>query len=387
MTKPFEKGYPSIVRMRPTLWIVGVLTVLILVIILITTTIFSIVKDREASEESETTVKQVSGSIDTNWYKNKLGDSATIITASEEKPAEVNPIPDANATHSTILPVAVQQVVADQSAQTNLPPEKPEPYSAPITSNQLTGDQFYRQQGSSGDTTGTSNNSSQIIQQSQKDAFLKGAAQSENPYLPSVLLSPISPYEVKAGAIIPAILMTGINSDLPGQIVAQVKSPVYDTVAGRHLLIPQGARLIGLYDSQVVYGQERVLVAWRRIIFPDGKSMDLTGMPGVDLSGYAGVTDKVNNHYGKIFGSVILMSILSAGAQLSQPQESANNNNAPSVNQLLAQSLGTNIANAGTTLLNKNIGIPPTLEIRPGHSVNISVTKDMVFPSPYGARI
>lgn len=162
-----------------------------------------------------------------------------------------------------------------------------------------------------------------------------------------------------------------------------MKTPIYDSISGRYRLIPQGARLIGVYDSSVVYGQERVLVAWKRIIFPNGKSINLEGMPGVDLSGYAGFHDQVNNHYGKIFSSVILMSILSAGAQLSQPQQLADNNQVPTVNQMIAQSLGTDISNASTMLLRKNISIPPTLEIRPGYEFNVMVTKDMVFPNPY----
>ena len=199
--------------------------------------------------------------------------------------------------------------------------------------------------------------------------------------------NPLSNYEVQAGTIIPAVLITGINSDLPGQITAQVRSPVYDSISGRYLLVPQGARLIGLYDSHVVYGQERVLVAWKRIIFPNGNSINLEGMPGVDISGYAGFKDKANNHYGKIFGSVILMSFLSAGAQLSQPQQSADNNQPPTVNQMIAQSLGTSIASAGVAILNKNINIPPTLEIRPGYVLNVAVTKDIVFPGPYDAGI
>lgn len=136
-------------------------------------------------------------------------------------------------------------------------------------------------------------------------------------------------------------------------------------------------------DSQVAYGQERVLIVWKRIIFPNGQSINLQGMPGIDMSGFAGFKDQVNNHYGKMFGSVVLMSVLGAGAQLSQPQNNTNPFAAPTVGQTLAQSVGTNLANTATMITAKNINIQPTLEIRPGYTFNISVTNDMVFPGAY----
>jgi len=141
-----------------------------------------------------------------------------------------------------------------------------------------------------------------------------------------------------------------------------------------------------LYDSQIAYGQERVLIAWKRIIFPNGQSINLEGMPGIDLSGYAGFHDQVNNHYGKIFGSVLLMSIISAGAQLSQPQQQFSNNSQLSVSQMIAASLGTNIMNTANMMTEKNLSIQPTLVIRPGYLFNVSITKDMVFPSAYDDR-
>lgn len=202
-------------------------------------------------------------------------------------------------------------------------------------------------------------------------------------YLSQTLENPISPYEVKAGTIIPGILITGINSDLPGEIIGMVRSQVYDTVSGNELLIPQGAKLLGVYNSKIVYGQKRVLIAWHRIIFPNGQSISLEGMPGIDLSGYSGFKDKVDNHYAKLFSGVLLMSVLSAGAQLSQPQESTNPFQAPSVGQTIAQSVGLNIANTATEMTNKNLNIEPTLIIRQGYLFNILVTKDMVFPHPY----
>lgn len=218
--------------------------------------------------------------------------------------------------------------------------------------------------------------------QEEKKVFVKDNAIVDNDYLAENQKNPLSPYELKAGTIIPGILITGINSDLPGQIVGQVRANVYDTVSGNYVLIPQGAKVVGLYDSQIAYGQERVLIVWKRIIMPNGKSINLEGMPGVDLSGYTGFGDQVNNHYGKIFGSVLLLSVIGAGAQLSQPEES--DTDQLSVNEILAASLGTNLANTADALTRKNINIQPTLEIRPGFLFNISVTKDMLFSGPYG---
>lgn len=219
--------------------------------------------------------------------------------------------------------------------------------------------------------------------QGEKKAFLKFNNNADDNYLRSASQDPMSPYEVKAGTIIPAILITGIDSDLPGQIIGKVRANVYDSIAGKYLLIPQGAKLIGLYDSQVAFGQERVLVVWKRIIYPNGQSINLEGMPGVDLSGYAGFSDQVNNHYGKIFSSVILASIISAGSELSQPRNDDYRNTNPTINQTLAASLGTNIMNAANMTFQKNLNLQPTLVIRPGFLMNISVTKDLVFLGPY----
>src|SRR5262249_36265017 len=138
-------------------------------------------------------------------------------------------------------------------------------------------------------------------------------------YLQASVRAPVSPYEVKAGTIIPAVLLSAVNSDLPGQILGQVREAVYDTDTGEHLLIPQGTRLVGLYDHHGVYGQGRVLTTWKRLILPNGASLSLRdGMPGADAIGAAGFQDEVNNHYLRIFGHALLLSIISAGVQLSQ---------------------------------------------------------------------
>jgi type IV secretion system protein VirB10 len=127
---------------------------------------------------------------------------------------------------------------------------------------------------------------------------------------------PHSPYELRAGFVIPGTLISGINSQLPGQIMAQISQDVFDTATGKFKLFPQGSRLVGTYSSEVAYGQARVLVAWQRIVFPDGKALDISAMPGADGAGYAGFKDQVDNHYLRIFGSALLMSAITAGANV-----------------------------------------------------------------------
>lgn len=204
--------------------------------------------------------------------------------------------------------------------------------------------------------------------------------------LDSQPVAPETPYSLLTGFVIPAVLISGINSELPGQIMAQVSQDIYDTPIGKHRLIPQGARLVGEYSNDVAFGQRRVLVAWQRIIFPDGKTMDIGAMPGADGIGQSGFNDLVNNHYMRIFGSALLMSAVIAGATYSQRDAGGGGGfgrqNAGSV---LSQSLGQQLGQATTRLMMKNLNIAPTLEIRPGFRFNVIVTKDMVFSKPYQA--
>ncbi len=161
--------------------------------------------------------------------------------------------------------------------------------------------------------------------QAAKNAFLKKSADQDD-YLGNTREMPKSAFEVKAGTIIPGVMISGINSDLPGQILAQVGESVYDTATGEYLLIPQGSKLVGTYSSEVTLGQKRVLVAWKRIIFPDASSLNIEAMAGADQAGYAGFADKINNHYGRIFFSAGMLSIFASGVQLSQPQAAAGQN-------------------------------------------------------------
>lgn len=210
-----------------------------------------------------------------------------------------------------------------------------------------------------------------------KQAWLDSDANPAN-YLPTGRQPVVSPYELKTGTVIPGVMIGGINSDLPGQIIAQVRESVWDTATGRHLLIPQGARLVGTYDNQVTRGQSRVLVAWTRLIYPDGSSVDLGKMPGADQGGYAGLRDKVNNHYWRVFGDAMLMSLFSAGIQLSQP-DSNNESGGYSSQQIIAASIGQQLGQTGMQITQRNMSIQPTLEIRPGYRFNVMVTRDMIL--------
>mgnify|MGYP000887162631 CR=1 FL=1 len=196
--------------------------------------------------------------------------------------------------------------------------------------------------------------------------------------------APRSPYELRAGFVVAATLISGINSDLPGQIMAQIAQNVFDTATGKYLLLPQGSRLVGSYSSDVAYGQARVLVAWQRIVFPDGKAMDIGAMPGADGTGYAGFNDQVNNHYLRLFGSALLMSAVTAGISYSQQQNQTQTPyGTPSASSAMSEALGQQLGQVTAQLIAKNMNIAPTLEIRPGYRFNVIVTKDLTFSKPY----
>jgi len=193
------------------------------------------------------------------------------------------------------------------------------------TSNSRINDSLANNASVPGSTTSALSSVANVLDQNQQDEkhkFMTTVA--DNDYLNSSLQAAKSPYEIKAGSIIPATMINGLNSDLPGQIIAQVRENVYDSSTRRFLLIPQGARLVGLYDSNISYGQERVLVAWNRLIYQDGSSINLKTMPGTNLEGYAGFDAEVNNHYWKIFGSSFIMGVITAGMQYSQNNTNAN---------------------------------------------------------------
>lgn len=209
-----------------------------------------------------------------------------------------------------------------------------------------------------------------------------GAGQPDRWKLDSQPEAPRTPYELRAGFVIPAMLISGINSELPGQIMAQISQNVYDTATGKWQLIPQGSRLIGRYSSDVTFAQARVLIAWQRIVFPDGKAMDIGSMPGADSAGYSGFTDQVNNHYFRLFSSAFLLSGVTAGIAMSQPQTSAVNST-PTAGNAMSEALGQQLGQVTAQLISKNMNVAPTLEIRPGYRFNVVVTKDLTFSKPY----
>jgi len=215
--------------------------------------------------------------------------------------------------------------------------------------------------------------------QSKKNEFFANGGGDDKEYVSKSLKQPISKYEIKAGTVIPVVLVTSINSDLPGNVVGMVNESVYDSRTGEHLLIPQGTRVLGRYSSEVSYGQNRVQVSWVRMIRPDGSSIVLDQMPGVDLSGSTGYADKVNNHYGRLAGGIVLSSILSGAATLSQ---GSYDYQSQTVEQRMAANVGNNISSVGNQMAAKNLNIQPTIEIRAGKKVNIMVNKDFVL-SPY----
>ena len=217
--------------------------------------------------------------------------------------------------------------------------------------------------------------------QGRKNEFMTQTDRSDG-YLPNQIVRPRSPYEVKAGTIIPTVLVTGINSDLPGTILGQVRENVYDTVSGNYLLVPQGSKLLASYDSMVAYGQERVLVCWQRLIRPDGTSLSLDCQPGVDLGGYAGFADTVDNHWWRVLTGVALGSVLAAGVVVPQGNVSGY---VPTIGQGMAANAAGAINQAGQQITNRALGIQPTIKVRPGFSVNVLVTKDLILP-PYSSK-
>ncbi|HAE26698.1 MULTISPECIES: TrbI/VirB10 family protein [Hyphomonas] len=207
--------------------------------------------------------------------------------------------------------------------------------------------------------------------QDRKLAFA-GDSGASDIYNPHRVEDPLSPYQVMAGTLIPASLVTGINSDLPGTIVAQVTQPVYDTVTGQYLLIPQGARLIGRYQSEVSFGQDRALVVWDRIIFPDGSSIQISE-PGADGEGYAGLSDRTDHHWDRVFAAAGLATILGVGAELGPSNENDD------IVRAIRRGTTDTVNQAGQRVVDRSLGIQPTIRIRPGWPVRVVVTRDLIL--------
>ena len=216
---------------------------------------------------------------------------------------------------------------------------------------------------------------SQFAPGDRKLAFLEGNVDRRT-VSSDRIAAPPSPNVLQAGAIIPAALLTGIRSDLPGQVTAQVTENVYDSPTGTSCLIPQGARLVGQYDAQIAFGQTRALLVWTRLIMPNGRSIVLERQPGADAAGYAGLEDEVDNHWGTLFKAAILSTLLSIGSEVGTSGtedeliRAIRRGGADSVNQI------------GQRIVGRSLNVQPTITIRPGFPVRVLVTRDLVI-EPY----
>jgi type IV secretion system protein VirB10 len=219
--------------------------------------------------------------------------------------------------------------------------------------------------------------------QGRKEAFLaKARAGQMDDYLKSTRTAPLSRYEIKAGWEIPAILEQALNSDLPGELKALVSSNVYDTATGRFLLIPQGAPLVGVYNSRIGYGQDGVQVIWDRVIYPDGSTLDLSGMIGQDAHGYSGFRDKVDRHYKRLVGFAVLTSLFAAASEIAQNQNRSLLTY-PSPAQVAGSAAGQQAADLGAQITRRNLNVQPTIKIPVGYRFNVRVNRDIIFDGPY----
>ncbi|MCF6108943.1 TrbI/VirB10 family protein [Mesorhizobium muleiense] len=195
---------------------------------------------------------------------------------------------------------------------------------------------------------------------------------------PDRLAQKASPYVVQAGSVIAAALITGIRSDLPGEITAQITQNVYDSPTGSYLLIPQGARLIGQYDSQVAFGQSRVLLVWNRLIMPDGTSIALERQPGADAEGFSGLEDEVDHHWGQLVRTAALSTLLGVGTELGSSDDESD------IAKAIRESAQDSMSEVGQQIVRRQLDIQPTLTVRPGFPVRVIVNRDLVL-APYGA--
>lgn len=207
--------------------------------------------------------------------------------------------------------------------------------------------------------------------QQRKSDFLNTTSRQDgtNPHL---LAEPVSPNMLMAGSIISASLITGINSDLPGLVTAQVTERVFDSMTGAILLIPQGTRLIGSYDSVIAFGQKRALVVWQRLIFPDGSALTIDNIPGTDPSGKSGLVDRVNAHGLALLTGAAISTVLGVGPSLAISGES-------DLAQAIRQSTEQNVSRAGDQLTSRNLQIQPSITIRPGAPVRLIVRRDLIL--------
>ena len=193
------------------------------------------------------------------------------------------------------------------------------------------------------------------------------------------------PLTLRAGSVIPAALVTGMNSDLPGPVVAQVTRNVYDSATQRDVLIPAGTRLVGEYDDQIAYGQNRALVAWTQMLFPDGTSAELPGLPGADLEGYAGLSDRVDRHYGRVFGSALLLAAVGAGVEMAAPNDRGIGFDV-SPQEVASRQIAIELSRIATETVRQDLRVEPTVRVSPGYRFYVLLARDLPFAGPYRPR-
>jgi len=204
------------------------------------------------------------------------------------------------------------------------------------------------------------------------------AADNAGTEVAASLRRPSSPYMIQAGTIIPAALVTAINSDLPGHIVGQVTNQVYDSIAGKHLLVPQGSRLVGRYDNEVLNGQNRILIIWQRLILPNGNSIVIDPMPGTDAAGVSGIADRVDYHLSRLAGATLLSTLFAFGGNLA-----ANANQSDEQAAIAGQTVAEQASRVGGRIIDRELEVKPTITIRAGMPINVLVVKDLKL-EPYG---
>ena len=229
-------------------------------------------------------------------------------------------------------------------------------------------------------TGGPGGNASDPNGWNRKEAFIKQNLPEE--YSQHIRATPRSPLELKSGTLLPCVLISGLNSDLPGNMVAQISENVWDTVSGRYLLIPRGSKVIGTYDNQVAYGQSRVLVIWSRLVFPDGSTLVLDNLGGADQSGYSGFKGVVNRHWGSIISSALLVSLLGAGVEIAAPTSNGDRDK-EDPRSILAENAASAVAEAMSQIIQREVNRQPTIKIKPGYRFMIFVQRDILFPTAW----
>lgn len=374
-----EEKIAGVKKMRPqVMYGVGVLCVVLALVV-----VLNIINSAHKKKIVE--AKPSTSPVVNPWFKDR-----SIVHVSESVASSPTKMTTISRDESgTVVQPSAQELQKQQQAEEELKASM----RAALSSNQITPqtNMAMAQPGAVPATGGVKGDDSGLPKDDQsmtaeKRNFIKSQnALSDSNVLSTTVNKPLAELILAMGTKIPAQLDQEINSDLPGQIYGHVSRDVFDSRTHNNLLIPAGSNLVGSYDSAIAYGQERLLVAWKRVNMPNGQWIDIQGMGAADPFG-AGFADQVDNHYWRIFGATFLTSVLAAGAQLSQPQQS-NALQAPGTGQVLGASVGTQISQTGTTLLNKNLNIQPTIHIRPGFIFTVEVNKDIVFPSSYTGNL